>query len=184
VRKVKGSKFKGEYAGLIILSILMAIPVSPVLAEEEYHVVATLEPSNPQGFGGYGGDIALSGDLLLIGEWWGNVDEVEDAGRAYLYDADWNLLSTLQAPDPEAGAEFGRSVDLLGDIMVIGCPMAWIENMRRSGKAYVFDSDGSLLLTLQSPDPIPSGNFGIEVALGKDIILVAETGGSVQGVHP
>jgi hypothetical protein len=119
---VKQDNFKGKHAILILLSILAALSVAPVRAEEEYYVVATLEPSNPQGFGGFGGDIALSGDLLLIGEWWGHVEEFGTAGLAYLYDADWNLLSTLHAPEPELNAEFGRSVDLLGDMMVVGSP--------------------------------------------------------------
>jgi hypothetical protein len=180
---MKKGYFKGKHAILVLLSILTVVFMAPVLAEEEYHVVATLEPSNPQGYGGFGGDIALSGDLLLIGEWWGEVEEFGTAGQAYLYDTDWNLLSTLQAPEPELNAEFGRSVDLLGDMMVIGSPVYDAEGLRRAGEAYVFDSDGSFQFTLQSPEPQNSGNFGIEVALGKDIILVAETGGTVQGIY-
>jgi hypothetical protein len=179
---MKKGNFKGKHAILILLCILAAISVAPVRAEEEYHVIATLEPSNPQGFGGFGGDIALSGDLLLIGEWWGEVEDFGTAGLAYLYDSDGNLLSTLQAPEPELNAEFGRTVDLLGDMMVVGSPLYDAEGLRRAGEVYVFDSDGSLQFTLQSPDPQMSGNFGIEVALGKDVILVGETGGTTQGI--
>ncbi|UCD73581.1 MAG: hypothetical protein JSW01_02780, partial [Candidatus Bathyarchaeota archaeon] len=94
---MKKGYFNCKHAILILLSILAAISMAPVRAEEEYHVIATLEPSNPQGYGGFGGDIALSEDLLLIGEWWGHVEGVGCAGLAYLYDTDWNLLSTLQA---------------------------------------------------------------------------------------
>jgi len=182
---VKRCNFKGKHSILILFSILVAISVVPVRAEEEYHVIATLEPSNPQGFGGFGGDIALSGDLLLVGEWWGHVDELGCAGLAYLYDTDWNLLSTLQAPELKLNAKFGYSVDLDGDMMVIGSPFYDAGGLRWAGEAYVFDSDGSLQFTLQSPNPQMQGSFGMEVALVKDLILVAETGGIIQGyAHP
>jgi hypothetical protein len=180
---LKKGNFKGKHAILILLCILAAISVVPVRAEEEYHVVATLEPSNPQGFGGFGGDIALSGDLLLIGEWWGEVEDFGTAGLAYLYDADWNLLSTIQAPELELNAEFGRSVDLLGDMMVIGCPIYDAEGLRNAGEAYVFDSGGSLQFTLRSPDPQMQARFGIEVAFGKDVILVGESRYDAEGVY-
>ena len=168
---MKRCNFKGKHSILILFSILVAISVVPVRAEEEYHVIATLEPSNPQGFGGFGGDIALSGDLLLVGEWWGHVEELGCAGLAYLYDTDWNLLSTLQAPEPDLNARFGRSVDLHGDMMIIGSPMHNAEGLTDVGEAYVFDSDGSLLFTLRSPDPQKRGYYGMEVALVKDFIL-------------
>jgi hypothetical protein len=180
---VKKGNFEGKHAILILLSILAVISVTPVRAEEEYHVVATLEPSNPQGYGGFGGDIALSEDLLLIGEWWGHVEEFGTAGLAYLYDNDWNLLSTLQAPEPELIASFGRSVDLLGDMMVIGSPYHDAEGLRNAGEAYVFDSDGSLQFTLRSPDPQMQARFGIEVAFGKDVILVGESRYDAEGVY-
>jgi len=178
---MKQGNFKGKHAILILLCILAAFSVIPVRAEEEYNVIATLEPSNPKGLGGFGGDFALSEDLLLIGECRGHVEGVGSAGKAYLYDTDWNLLLTLQAPEPETPAKFGRSVDLLGDVMVVGCPLAMVEDLPTAGKVYVFDSDGSLQFTLQSPDPQLHGMFGIEVALGKDVILVGETGGMAQG---
>ena len=180
---MKKGNFNDKSWIIILLSTLIAISVVPVQAEEEYHVIATLEPSNPQGFGGFGADIALSRDLLLIGEWWGHVEEFGTAGLAYLYDADWNLLSTLQAPELKLNAKFGYSVDLDGDMMVIGSPFYDAGGLRWAGEAYVFDSDGSLQFTLQSPNPQNVGEFGNEVALGKDVILVAEPYGIIQGVH-
>ncbi len=178
---MKLKEIKSEPAGLIILLILATIFVVPVRAEEEYHVIATLKPTIPGGFGGYGGDIALSEDFLLIGEWWGYNQEVGLAGLAYLYDADWNLLSTLQAPEPQPNGEFGRAVDIFDDMMIIGSPLHKAEGLRFAGEVYVFDSDGSLQFTLQSPDPRKQGKFGIEVAIGKDVILIGESGGLKQG---
>ena len=177
---MKPKIIKGDNVVLVIL-IFLATMLAPIRAEAGYSVIATLKPSNPRGFGGFGGDIALSEDLLLIGEWWGKVEDVGAIGLAYLYDADWNLLSTLTAPEPQPNAEFGHTVALQGDMMVIGCPRHDVEGIDSVGEAYVFDTDGVLQFILQSPDPKGQGKFGVEVALGKDVILVGETGGTVQG---
>jgi hypothetical protein len=178
---VKLGNLKGKHTILILVGILAAVSMVPVRAEEEYGLIATLEPTIPGGGAYFGTDIALSEDLLLISEYKGHVEDVGPAGKAYLYDADWNLLSTLQAPEPRTPADFGWSAAALGDLIVVGCPMVEVEGIRRAGEAYVFDSDGSLLSTLRSPDPKSSGEFGIGVALGKDVILVGEIGGRVQG---
>jgi hypothetical protein len=167
---------------LIILFVLAATNMALVGAEEEYHVITTLESSNPQGFGGYGGDIAFSEGLLLIGEWWGQVEEVREVGKAYLYDTEGNLISVLQAPEPKKTDEFSHSVDILGDIIIVGSHTTTVEGLLKAGEGYVFNTDGSLLSILQSPEPTGVGLFGMEVALGKDIILVAEPGVTVQGV--
>ena len=98
MKGIEKFNIEGLRLGLILLIVLAMVPFVPIHAEGEYNVIATLKPSNPRGFGGFGGDIALSDDFLLIGEWWGKVEEVGAIGLAYLYDTDWNLLSTLKAP--------------------------------------------------------------------------------------
>ena len=165
----------------IFLIVLVTVPVIQILDEEEYNVITTLTPSTPRGFGGYGGDIAMDGGLCLIGEWRGTVEDIGVVGKANLYDADWNLQATLRAPEPEPNALFGRSVDIQGDTIVIGCPFHNVNGSKNVGEAYVFDLDGSLRFTLHSPEPKKAGGFGMEVAIGKDIILVGETGGLVEG---
>jgi len=156
----------GSIVVLLFLSILIATTVVPINAEEEYHVIATLQAPSPSQGGEFGFDIALNEDLLLIGEWQAKVGEINDAGRAYLYDTDWNLLATFQAPEPELGANFGYSVDFHGDMIVIGCLGYNSEGILDAGEVYVFDSDGSLQFTIQSPDPEERGVFGTDVVLG------------------
>ena len=164
-----------------IICIIQIIITTPTLAVKEYNVITTLTPSTPRGFGGYGGDIAMDGGLCLIGEWRGVVEDIGVVGKAYLYDADWNLQMTLRAPEPEPNALFSHSVDIQGDTIVIGCPFHNVNGSNNVGEVYVFDLDGSLRFTLHSPEPKKAGGFGVEVAIGKDIILVGETGGLVEG---
>ena len=171
--------------GLIILIVFATVPVIPIRAEEECHVIVTLQAPEPTFFGGYGLETALFEDGIVIGEWTGDIGELESAGRAYIYDSGWELTSILQDPTPKEDTHFGRDVDVLGDIIIVSSQLENIEDIRDAGKTYVFDTKGTPLTILQSPDPMEWGTFGAEVALGRDIILVAELGGIEQGfIHP
>jgi hypothetical protein len=174
-----------KLVGLITLCILTSLLNSPVRADEEYHVIVTLQAPEPTSLGGYGLETAMFEDGIVIGEYLADIGEINTAGRAYIYDTDWGLTSILQVPTPKMTENFGRNVDVLGDLVVISCCTANVEDIREAGKAYVFNTDGTLLTILQSPDPMARGFFGQEVALNRDSILVAELGGMEQGfIHP
>ena len=167
--------------GLVLLIVSSTVLVIPIRAEEEYHVIKTIQAPEPTWFGGFGLETAFFEDGIVIGEWQGDVGGISSAGRAYIYDTDWDLISILQIPTPRETEHFGRDIDALGDIIVVGCPGFNIDDLRDAGRLYVFNTDGTPLTVLQSPDPMEWGVFGTEVALGKDVILVAELGGMEQG---
>jgi hypothetical protein len=170
---------------LIILIVLSTVPVIPIRADEEYHVIITLQAPEPTSFGGYGYETALFNEGIVIGEWTGDIGEIKSAGRAYIYDTGWELTSILQAPTPKEKENFGRDVNALDDIIVVGCSRSNIDDLHEAGKVYMFDTEGTILTTLQSPDPGNFGWFGAEVALSGDNILVAELGGTEQGfIYP
>jgi len=171
--------------GLIFLIVSSTVLVVSIQAEEEYHVILTLQAPEPTFFGGYGLETALFEDGIVIGEWTGDVGDISSAGRAYIYNKDWDLTSILQAPNPKETENFGRDVDVTDDIIVVGCGSANIGDIEEAGKVYVFDIDGTLLTILQSPDPKAKGDFGNEVSIYNDGILVAEIGGMEHGfIHP
>ncbi len=182
---MKRKEIKSKHTGLIILIFLATILVVPIRAEEGYQVIITLQAPEPAFFGGYGLQTALFEDGIAIGEYTGDIGSINSAGRAYIYDLDWNIISILHAPIPKVEMQFGRNVDALGDIVVVGCSRFDMEDIREAGKVFVFDSEGTLLTILQSPDPMDLGFFGSEVALSRNRILVAELGGTEQGfIHP
>jgi hypothetical protein len=51
----------------------------------------------------------------------------------------------------------------------------------RARAAYIFDSDGSLIAILQSPEPYPGAQFGFSVAVSEDIVAVGEPFADVEG---
>ncbi len=173
----------GSIVVLLFLSILNASIVVPIKAEEEYHLVATLQSPIPHGYSGFGGEAILGDDFLVIGEPGAYFTEDITAGKIFVYDLDWTLITTIQAPIPRSAEEFSYSYEVLGDRILVGNYRARLEDKEHAGEVYLFDTEGSLLVTLQSPNPMADGGFGFEVDLGNDIILVAETGGNIQGVN-
>ena len=87
------------------------------------------------------------------------------------------LLRTLDSPNETANGRFGTSVagvpdvdgDGYGDV-IVGAPGEPSPlGTLQAGRAYLFSgATGQLLLTLNSPVPVPAGNFGNSVGATRD----------------
>jgi hypothetical protein len=137
---------------LIALGFLVSIFTIPALAEEKYQ----------------------SEDMIVIGEPQAEVEGYTLAGKVYVFDLDWNLKATLRAPTPQREGLFGRWVAISGDIVVVGEQFAHVDGKLYAGRAYIFDSEGNLQATLQSPEPILNGFFGINVAIIEEAVVVSD----------
>lgn len=88
----------------------------------------------------FGWDVDISGNTLVVGAPWYN----GDTGAAYVYVRSggiWTHQATLQAPAPAAGDEFGYSVAIDGDVIIVGAP--WDNTASGpSGAAYAFRRTG------------------------------------------
>ena len=100
----------------------------------------------------YGTSVAVSGDTIIVGAYETDVTIGEDvfirAGAVYIYSPDgsggWNVQKII-APDSGATYNFGFSVDIDGDIAVVGAPRnrpGTFEEM--NGAAYVFYRAGGV----------------------------------------
>jgi ketosteroid isomerase-like protein len=130
---------------------------------------AYLKASNPGNPDRFGGAVASDGNLVVVGaegeqSLATGVDGDEDdnssslVGAAYLFERDdmgvWAQRAYLKASNAGPGDEFGRSVDLDGERVIVG---AWSENsdatgvdgdggndnLPGSGAAYVFTRDSA-----------------------------------------
>jgi hypothetical protein len=164
-------------------------------------LLLTLDSPNPQTGARFGESLAVgdvSGDGkgdIAVGVRWEDVGTNAAQGRAYVFSgADGSLLFTLDTPNPQDTAYFGRSVavgdvnrDGRGDIAV-GSYGETVGNTVRQGRAYVFSGmDGALLLTLDSPYAHEWAFFGDPLAVGdvdgdgKADIAVGAVGEDVGG---
>ncbi len=81
--------------------------------------------------------------------------------------AGFSLSATLTDPEPAAGENFGNAVaiSLDGSSILIGAPKATASGLSNAGEAFLFDSSGNLLQTLQDPSPVEGEHFGSSVAI-------------------
>jgi len=121
-----------------------------------------------------GASVALSGDLCAVGA------PFEDGagsnrGAVYLYKRSgthWIFEGKVQSPNPADGAEFGYSVALQGETLVVG---AWNDG---GGSAYIFEPEPSIGLWVPRQRLIPTQplnggeHYGVSVAIDGDTILV------------
>jgi hypothetical protein len=92
----------------------------------------------------FGYSVSIDGDTMVIGAW-NDDDKGLNSGSAYVFTRDtagelasnWTQVDKLNATDGAAGDEFGYSVSIDGDTIVIG---ARLDNDKgsASGSAYVF----------------------------------------------
>ena len=143
-------------------------------------MLLTLDTPNPQGAASFGASLAV-GDVdgdgmadIAVAAYREDVGDSEDQGRAYVFSGtDGSLLLTLDTPNPQTWARFGVSL-AVGDIdsdgkgdITVGAYLEDVDGNEDQGRAYVFSgADGSLLFTLDTPNPQGGDWFGWSVAVG------------------
>ena len=119
---------------------------------------------------------------------------VEDAAAAYPLTIDpWVETAILRASDARANDEFGWSVSVSGDRLVVGAPFedgGAGNPASSSGAAYVFERDGagtwSEIAILRASDAQADDYFGISVSISGDRLVVGayeEDGGTGDPVQ-
>jgi hypothetical protein len=129
----------------------------------------------------FGHSVSISGDDVLIGAFGDDTSGV-NSGQAYLFSAaTGNLLQTFNNPTPATSDNFGFSVSISSDNVLIGA--RGDETMGfRVGQAYLFSAGtGDLIETLDDPTPVSSDNFGAAVSVSGNNVLVGAFGHVVVG---
>jgi hypothetical protein len=112
------------------------------------------------------------GSNLLIGAPFNTSGGVGGAGQAFLFNSNGTLLQTLNNPNPVISGQFGTSVAGVDSNLLIGALWNTSGGVERAGQAFLFNSNGTLLQTLNNPNPLFQGNFGALVArVGSNLLI-------------
>ena len=158
---------------------------------------ATLNASDGDNGDGFGRSVALDGDTAVVGAY--QYDEGEpgegqatNTGSAYIFTKGsqgmWKQTAQLTASDAADGDQFGYSVAVDGDTIVVGAHLD-DDGGAESGSVYVFTkpsgdngwddwnslgADGKAMLTtkLTAPGAAAGGYFGNSVAIDGNTIVV------------
>ena len=107
-----------------------------------------------------------------------------NAGSAYVFDIDGNQLAKINASNRGSGDEFGYSVAISNNRILVGAPYEDTGGSN-AGSAYIFDIYGNQLAKIQASDAGSNDNFSYAVACSDTRIVVGardeDTGGADTG---
>ena len=132
--------------------------------------------------------IDLEGDRLVIGQPFAKVAGKSEVGRVQIYERGtrrWHLSATINAPDISEVSRFGTSLDLLGDLLLVGAPRAPTLTPSPNGKAHIYqrmtNGDWELRNTLVPTDGASGQRFGYRVRFaGSEQVVASARYVSVQ----
>jgi hypothetical protein len=134
----------------------------------------------------FGDSVSINGDIVVVGAPCDSVGSNLNQGSAYLFLRDgihWSQKQRLTASDGAANDNFGRSVAIGGETIVVGADADDISSNANQGSAYVFVRTGptwwSQQQKLTASDGTADDRFGYSVAISGDTVVVGAWGDSL-----
>jgi len=163
---------------------------------DSWGAAAALVAIDAQAGDEFGTAVALSADTLAVGAPGDDTacatDPDCDSGSVYIFERDlggpgvWGQAAKITADDAEAGDEFGTTLALVGDTLVVGSPgddaACPADPMCDSGAAYVYGRDiggagaWGEAAKITASDAEAGDEFGFAVALAADSLVVGAPG--------
>ncbi|MCP5022140.1 MAG: hypothetical protein GY930_10220 [bacterium] len=170
---------------------------------------AYLKASNTGSSDHFGGFVSLDGDRVVIGahqeasgstgvDGDGSDDSASGAGAAYLFQGTagtWNQLAYLKASNTDAGDQFGFSVGVSGNSVIVGAMSEdstssgvngdedinfWFQ----SGASYTFSIGPEITNYCNPTSPNSAGSFAFISDTGSPFVAVNDFGLHVGGLPP
>lgn len=120
----------------------------------------------------FGHSLNISGDRMVVGAPLAN----GRVGAAYVFEFDgnnWNETAKLTASNAYGSDNFGHSVVIDGDMILVGAPN------HTGGIVYSFEFDGNIwdeTAIITSSDPKVGGRFGLAMSLKNNQVLIGADG--------
>jgi FG-GAP repeat len=176
----------------------------------DWRQVQRLEPGSPRSDAHFGNALSVDGDTLAVGAWRdssgmsgahacadrvdGTAPSLQDSGAAYLFReraGRWAPTLCIKAPRPSNGAQFGLSVALRENLLLIGAPYesssqpsasaaefdegAPFEDLQSAGAVYAYQWSHEAWRFdhyLKAFDPRAESRFGVALSIRGDHVLV------------
>ena len=159
-----------------------------VRSDDGWTQQAYLKASNTDFADRFGYSVAISGDTIVVGAITEDSDtnfvngdqsnnDADEAGAVYVFVRTaglWTQEAYLKASNSRRGDQFGFSVSVSGDIVVVGAPF----NDRfapSSGAAYVFQRQNGFIPTWSEQAFLKASNAGLADVFGLAVAVSGET---------
>jgi len=103
-----------------------------------------LQPPDLQRGELFGWSVAISGELAMVGAHWTDAPGKVNIGAAYIFKWEggtWQQQQKLQPPDLQENRKFGDSVDISGEVAIVGAYLADAPGKPNAGAVYIFQSE-------------------------------------------
>jgi hypothetical protein len=123
-----------------------------------------LKAGDAQASDHFGSSVAISDDYAIVGAPYDDEGGVLNTGSAYIFkreDSGWTEEIKLTAGDAVRSQQFGSSVDISGDYVIIGCASS------ANGGAYVFKRENSIWT-----EQAKIASLGTSVSIAGDYAIV------------
>ncbi|PPK88509.1 putative secreted protein (Por secretion system target) [Neolewinella xylanilytica] len=159
----------------------------------QWKQIAELNASDGQAETYFGYSVAVSDDLVVVGAPGGNT-RGSIPGAAYVFarisggSSQWEQIAKLPSPYGSAGDGFGHSVATNGELVIVGA-FSDATDGPGIGAAYVFSRNGGgtdqwgQIVKLSASNPADYDNFGRDVAISGDTVIVGALNNSDEGLQ-
>ena len=130
----------------------------------------------------FGSALAVQGDTIVVGAPQDEAaGEAKNSGAVYVFKRNeggadnWGMAQRIASSDSGLGDQFGSSVAIDGDAVVIGARIADGEKKKNTGAVYVFSDDGTEYVQeaiLQDAESLRNDQFGYVVDIYGDFVIV------------
>jgi hypothetical protein len=136
----------------------------------------------------FGTNVWIYEDTAAIGAPLKDISGTFNTGKAYVYirsGTSWTLQQEIEPSELESASQFGRSVSVYQDTLLIGHWLADVSGVANAGKAYVYIRAAgiwSLQQELITSDYIENDFFGFDVSLYNNTAIVSSYQADISSI--
>jgi hypothetical protein len=134
----------------------------------------------------FGHSVSISGNTIVVGAYGHEFGPNASQGAAYVFTRSgttWPLQAKLIAPDGSSSDNFGNSVSIAGDYVIVGAAGDDVDGKTNQGSAYIFKRTGttwSQQAKITSIDGEANDNFGTSVSMIENYAVVGAPSDAVN----
>ncbi|MEO6391405.1 MAG: FG-GAP-like repeat-containing protein [Pyrinomonadaceae bacterium] len=174
--------------GTVILEVEDAGAAYPLVIDPTFSATAKLGPNDGGADDRFGNSVAISGDTVVVGSPLDDIGANVDQGSAYIFvrgtNGLWSQQAKLTGTGAAAGDQFGSSVAISGDTVIVGAPIDNVGTNNAQGSVYIFVRSGAVWSQQQkivASDGGTSDVFGDDrcVGISGNTVVVGSAGSEV-----
>ncbi|NNM27735.1 MAG: hypothetical protein HKO59_17470 [Phycisphaerales bacterium] len=132
----------------------------------------------------FGYDVAIDGEVAVVGSRYDDLATLTDAGSAYVYRHDglggWPQEAEVYLVDPRIWDRFGTSVSVFGDWIAVGVPLRGVVgSIPDCGSAVLFEWTGAAWMQRQeiwASDRGANDWLGVSMSIYEDVLITGARG--------